>query len=181
MKKSILGGAVVLMLVLMPLVAGASLMQWEDAWTPDNGPVYFSGQNRSFSFALDIKNDDFVVGADEVNRYSLTISLRDDAHHDGWELAFIDLPGFRTDALVDDMADITLGDSFKGLFSLNTSGTLDVTIYRLWGDFELLGSSLVAFGEGASSVPLPASVLFMASGLVGLTGYRRRIKKQGLA
>jgi hypothetical protein len=182
MKKIIFGLTVFLILFGMAGGAGAAMVdtQWTDVWTPEGGSVYFaspwadSGGYSIFSYQHSILEDGFIPGQDSVSDYNLTIGLRDD--RDRWwsEAAIINLPGLTSDRIVEvDFSDIIAGSSFAGLFSLNENGILNVTIARWWGDFFLTGSTLVADGQTPASAPIPAAVLLLGSGLIGLLGLRR--------
>jgi hypothetical protein len=179
MKKNFVCAAIFLILFATAGVAGAAMVdtQWTDIWTPDDGPVYFGpGPGYStFSYEHNILDEGFIPGQDVITDYTLTIGLVDDAD-DGPEYAVINLPGFFSDRIFEvDFGDTIVGRSFAGLFSLNDDGILNVTVARLWGDFFLTGSTLVADGQTISHTPIPASVLFLATGLIGLLGFRRRI------
>jgi hypothetical protein len=177
MKKHIACWVAFLILFGMAGGAGAAMVdaQWTDVWSPDGGPVYFgnNGGYSTYSYQHNIIDDEgFIPGQDIINDYALTIGLSDDGDRRS-EWAFINLPGLASDRIVEvDFNDITMGSSFAGLFSLNANGILNVTIQRLWGDFYLTDSTLAADGQ-TPSVPIPAAVLLLGSGLIGLLGYRR--------
>lgn len=182
MKKSIAYAAVGLILLGMVGVAGAAMVetQWTDMWKPPGGheavcfhcaPHWYS----TFSYQHNIVDEGFRPGQDIIDAYALRISLSDDSDHDRPEWTFIDLPGVISDSLVEvDFDDITVGSSLLGQYSLNKYGKLDVTIHQVRGDFRLTGSELVADGRAAdAAVPIPVSVLLLASGLAGLIVLRR--------
>jgi hypothetical protein len=179
MKKSIVCAIVFALFLGTAGVAGAAIVpaQWTDDWAPDGGPIDFGRRDyHSYTYQHDLGHAGFDAAHDAVDHYRLSIQLQDDSHHDSWEWAFIDLPGLRTDDAVEvGNHDVHLGWSLAGLASLNANGLLDITIYRLCGDFQLFGSHLSACGtsDPPSQAPIPASLLLMASGLVGLAGYRR--------
>jgi len=180
MRKTFKLSIMLLILLFMAGTAHAAPATWVDNITWDD--VYFSDTWQTEIYTHDITQNNvsggnFVVGQDVVNSYDLSIGLYDDEDSDGSEWAWINLPGLWTDALVEieiDYEDIELGFSLQGLASLNTTGTLEVSITRLWGDFYLGSSTLTAHGETGSPVPIPGSVLLLGTGLIGLIGFRRR-------
>lgn len=149
---------------------------WTDSYEV---PDFTIGVNHasSFSYQHDLTDNGFQVGRDVLTGFGLTIDLYDDADSHG-EMAFIDLPGFLGDAFVQTF---TYGDveyngwSLAGLWTLNATGLLDVTITALYGDFVFSGSTLVAHGwTPASQVPEPSTLVLLGMGLLGVAGGVRR-------
>lgn len=166
----------------------ACITTWTDDWTPADddlsspllfGSSYFHpGSYQSYGYTHDIRDDGFEPGVDIIYNYRLSIDLRDDSgcFWDWIEVAYINLPGWWSDALVEiDYESIELGISLAGLASLNNSGTLDVTITQIFGDFYFYGSSFVACGVDNSTLPAPGSILLVTTSLLALTCFRRRL------
>jgi hypothetical protein len=163
--------AVFLWIVLIGQAVGAPVTaNWVDDWAPENGPIYLNGLNNEVAFQHDITDDGFTVGQDWVFNYHLSISLYDNGDMED-EMGWIDLPGLRADGPVGiDYRDVDRGWSLMGLIQLNLTGTLDITVQRISGDFYLDGSTLSAQGLTPSSgnAPLPSSLLLLAVGIATL-------------
>ena len=137
MKKAFCATIVLVFLLIFsgPVQADISAAHWIDTWTPAedglDGPIHFGPGNSGadyYTYVLDISDHGFDVGDDKVYRYDLSIGLRDDDDRP-IELAWINLPGWWTDELVEmGYDDIKLGFSLAGLFALNSTGQLEVTI-----------------------------------------------------
>jgi hypothetical protein len=184
MKKSIACAAIGLILFGMVGVATAAMaeMQWTDVWKPPGGQeaVCFHCDPHgysSFSYQHNLIDDGFNPEQDIIDAYTLRIGLSDDSNNDRSEWALIDLPGVISDSLVEvDFGDIMIGSSLLGQYRLNKYGMLDVIIHQVRGDFRLTGSELIADGwTSDAAVPIPASVLLLASGMAGLIVLQRTI------
>lgn len=168
-----------------------SVATWTFKDRYDPADVLLNYKNRSFSYTHDITRDGFDLGIDHnirhhdfdpeedtVFRYRLAIGIRDDSHSDRLEWAYINLPGYISDEKVEvDFKTTKAGWSGMGLFQLNDDGKLTVNIRRLGGDFYFTESRLMAYSrKDSTSTPIPAPVLLLGIGLVGLVALRRRTK-----
>ncbi len=163
----------ILLFSMLSLTAQAVPMIWHQ--TVDFEPEISFGLD-TFTYTHDIKTDGFNPLTDTVLFYDLNIGLYDDAliEPDPDELAFIDLPGIAADGIFEiDYSDIHRGISVEGLAMINVDGLLDVRIDRLFGDFVLGESTIVA--RGLSEVPAPAPLLLLVAGLAGLLVRRRLV------
>ncbi len=167
-----------ILLSAMTLASQAVPMQWTESIEFDD--IYFSGWKKggvqSYTYTHDLKTDGFTPGQDLVWDYDLSINLFDDQRDRKKEFAFIDQPGHFGDKNVEiSFKDVDLGISFWGLYSINTSGLLELTINRNRGDFILGGSTIAATGYTAN-VPEPAPFILFAVAIVGFFIVQRKRK-----
>jgi hypothetical protein len=151
--------------------------------TVDPNPNQFIRWGSSFSYTHNLTDSStdssFVPGQDIITGYSLTLRLYDDRA--GWdeffapELFYVNLPGIMLPGIMSDgfynfsMTNNQFGWSLAGIFSLNTSGTYNVTIRSIMGDFFFDSSTLTATGNrntNTASVPEPAAMVLFGTGLV---------------
>jgi hypothetical protein len=153
---------------------------WVDTAT-DASNVYI-GNGQSFTYTHDLNDTGFRPLNDLITSFNLSINLADDQRSDGYELAFVDLPGFTGDSFVSSFGLSGAeygGFSILGLLQLNALGTLTVTISSIIGDFNLVSSTLTA--QGVSNVPEPGALGLLGVGLVGIALSKRRRKQAAQA
>lgn len=174
--KNLLKIASIALLACAASVAQAKPMAWVDSidFTPE---IYFGSARQggisTFTYTHNLLDNGFVPGTDLIFDYDLSIGLFDDRDRRG-EWAFIDAPGLIADKIVEvNYNDVDMGVSLIGLFSLNLTGMLEITINRIAGDFFLGSSELNARGK-THSVPESSSVVLMLLGLFGIAFARRR-------
>ena len=150
----------------------AAPMTWTDTMEFDT----YVGLWGSTSYSHDITDDGFTPLQDFIYDYSLKIALYDDAGSwDFGEVAFISQPGLLGDGYYDfSYESVDFGWSLAGLFALNLSGGLDVTVSSWKGDFYLDYSVLTANGFDNAPVPEPSTFLLLGAGIAGLAFYRRK-------
>jgi len=154
---------------------------WVDTinFTPDR----YIGYLQTSSFTHDITDNSpfaFTPGMDTISSYNLMVRLYDDGGRcDLGELAFINQPGILGDGFYTfTYSNSNFGWSIAGLMSLNQTGTLDVSVTSVFGDFYLDYSQLTATGNDAAPVPEPGTMVLLGFGLVGLAIYgKRRMNK----
>jgi hypothetical protein len=154
-------------------------------WTDnlDVGSGIYIGSGKSYTYTHNLNDDGFRPFTDWVSSFNLSIDLADDASDGIWksELAFVNLPGVLGDGFVSNFGlsgEEFGGWSVLGLLELNVLGTLTVTISSIFGDFNLVGSTLTANGQAyvPRSVPEPATLALLGVGLMGMAFSLRRKK-----
>jgi hypothetical protein len=154
---------------------------WTDSASVGSG-VYI-GSGDSYTYTHNLNDNGFRPLNDLISNFHLSINLADDSRSwfDGLELAFVDVPGVLGDDIVYDFGaggEEYGGWSILGLLQLNVLGTLTVTISSVFGDFNLVGSTLTANGlaNNAASVPEPGALGLLGVGLMGMALSMRRRK-----
>lgn len=155
-------------------------------WT-DSAPVgsgVYIGEHQSYTYTHDLTDNGFRPLNDLITSFHLSINLADDdtGRRDGFEWAFVDLPGIIGDASVFSFGlagEEYGGFSLLGLLQLNVLGTLTVTVSSVMGDFNLVGSTLTAsgFANSTANVPEPGALGLLGIGLVGMALSKRRRKQ----
>lgn len=105
----------------------------------------------------------------EIYSGTLTLALRDDG---GW----FDGPEFGfgwTEGGTWDVGEVDTGEYSYGIdVAFLEDGEFSVSLASLGGDF-FIGSSTLTVNYKTASVPKPATILLLSSGIAGLVGFRR--------
>ncbi|MFC4310621.1 PEP-CTERM sorting domain-containing protein [Steroidobacter flavus] len=156
---------------------------WVDVATDANN-VYI-GERQSFTYTHNLNDTGFRPLTDLITSFHLSINLADDQRNDAYELAFVDIPGFTGDSFVSRFGlagEEYGGFSILGLLQLNALGTLTVTINSIFGDFNLVNSTITAQGlRQVANVPEPGALGLLGVGLVGIALSKRRRKQAAQA
>jgi hypothetical protein len=158
---------------------------WTDVYTDPAGDVYFSeagnGGLQTYSYIHDIRDEGFdPLLEDIVTSAILNIDFYDDRVERPWvSEAVMVFPQLSTGTEYDfSYDDPDFGISILALVFLNLTGQLQVTLEQVEGDFYFAQSTLEASGRESSPVPEPATVLLIGTGLAGVAGLRRRVRKK---
>ncbi len=141
----------------------------------------FSWEIPSVDWTFDITKAGFDPETEFVTAAFVTLSLKDDGDlskewaqfkvgtkTEKWELAKWEV----------DRGLKTISGDLSSIFPfLNEDGTLDVTLKATDGDFWFNSAKLRVEAMDLVATPIPAAAWLLGSGLVGLAGVRRRLRK----
>jgi len=178
---------VVLVGVVFLLASPAAAVYWSDTYTPAD-PVYMT-MGDTYDYTHNINDDGFNVWSDYVGWYKVDLSVSDDISWDfisdalfDWRKEYVEVSTgyfFWHDGAESYEVDFNRYDpithevvSRPGWLSLNTTGTLNVQLEGLGGDFYFFESVLTA--RPTKPVPEPGTIVLMGLGLVGLAGMGRK-------
>lgn len=156
---------------------------------------FFNSYGETVSWTHDINDDGFNLGSDVVNSAYLDFNFNgEDAPTefcgficvffgssptfiaDGYEGALIVIDVFDLEdggSFEIDTGMLSLGVGLTGVLSLNSSGMLDVSVTRTFGDFSLADVTLYA----DVTVSEPSILFTFFIGLMSLLAIRRKIRK----
>lgn len=144
----------------------------------DAGGIKLGGWGTSSeSWTFDILADGYNPATENVVSADIELNLRDDTgssysmqhHMDGAEYAQLQAGG---DIIANWEVDTgSISFAVTSLFSLNTYGTLDVTLSATSGDFYFDDATLTA---NTTVVPVPAALWLFGAGLLALAGTARK-------
>lgn len=174
-------------LVIMVGVAKGASITFTDVYS---GHVLLNESNWSYSFTHNIANsagdpegDAYNNLTDTLSSASLKLSFADDRDPLQSEAVLLTLDDQPETFFEVDTGSVSIGVSLQQL----SEGLLDVTLYRLWGDFFFTGSILTAQGDRGSvtdpasvHAPEPSTLLLLGAGLtgLGLWGGRKRLAQR---
>jgi len=156
---------------------------WSDS--ADLGGGVYIRNRATYTYTHNLTDNGFRPLNDTINSFNLSIGLTDDSSSflEGPELALVSLPGVL--GVVNGSGTYNFGASgaeyggwsILGLLQLNVLGTLTVSISSIFGDFNLVSSTLTTTGlANVPSVPEPGALGLLGIGLMGMALTMRRRK-----
>jgi hypothetical protein len=149
------------------LVDGYIPPEWT-GWTAGTN-VYWNGTTPTFTldFGAMYRVDDMLVQVDNNDDYKVQYST----NNTNWTDLFV-IPSYR--------GDVGWGmDTFsvQSEISFTPVDARYVRLFATGGDNCYAASEIQAFGTPSTSVPEPATMLLLGSGLIGVAGLRRKFGK----
>ena len=180
MNKKIIYAAALILFFAIAGGAGAAMVD-----TSTTGIEHPSGMHEAvcshFKYMQSIfclEHDGSDLESDTAPRASLMYDFATGSAPGRPESAFLNLPVGVSPGLVGgDSRDITIGCFLPGWYNMKENGRPNVNIWRLFDDFPMNTSTLVADSQVTGpATPLPASVLMLSSVLIGMIGFRRTVE-----
>ncbi len=158
---------------------------WHDISDDGFSTWWTGGDDTITSFSLEVAlyddNEVDISSERHVTRWFLGIPVAWEwvtvTNPDGTEGAKISF-GLEAHEFTFDNGSETYTGNLLGTLDIWHDGTLNVCVSSDFGDFYLDSSTLTVNGDdGTAPVPEPATLMLLGSGLIGLAGFRRKMKK----